>query len=359
MYQAIIVAAGKGERSGLSKNKILYLLNHKPIFMHSVDAFKKHGIDVILVINKDDEKEILTYYDGDYVYGGAYRSESVYNGLMASKARYVLIHDAARPFIKDEAIIEIKDKLKTYDAVLSCERVVDTIYKDLMVQNREAFLIGLTPQAFLREKYIACFNKDARLYTDDFSLYKSVYDEEVGLVYTQNKKITTKEDISNLMPSFKVGYSYDIHQTDNNRPLILGGITIPNDFGLLGHSDADVLLHAIAESIIGALGLGDLGTHFPDTDPKNKDLDSKQILSFAKGLAKEHGYTIENIDASIYAEKPKLMNYVPKRKQVISELLNITPSQLNIKAGTNEGQDSIGKSLSIAASSTCLLRRIT
>lgn len=358
MYEAIIVAAGSGTRSGLTDNKILYMLNNKPLFMHSVDMFLKHGIDVILVINQSDENHIKKYYQGKYVYGGQTRSESVYQGLKEATKTYVFIHDAARPFIKDEAIIEIKEKLQTHDAVLSVEKVVDTIYENLNVLNRENLLKGLTPQAFLKEKYLACFKEDVSGFTDDISLYKHHYDEEVALVYTTNKKITTKSDIEALNPSFRIGYSYDIHQTDTNRPLILGGIKIESDFGLLGHSDADVLLHAIAESMIGALGLGDLGTHFPDTDKKYKDLDSKKILAYSKTLLQQSNYVIENIDASIFAEKPKLMKYIPKMKAIISEILEINESQLNIKAGTNEGQDSIGKSLSIAASSTCLIRRI-
>ena len=156
-------------------------------------------------------------------------------------------------------------------------RVVDTVYEDFKVLNRDKLMIALTPQAFLKEKYMLCFKKEASKFTDDISLYKSVYDDEVGLVETENKKITTKEDIKALTPKFKIGYSYDIHKTDKTRPLILGGIKIENDFGLLGHSDADVLLHAISESLIGALGLGDLGTHFPDTDLRYKDLDSKNF----------------------------------------------------------------------------------
>ena len=359
MYEAIIVAAGKGERSGLSENKILYLLDNKPLFMHSVDKFLKHQIDVILVINKADEKEILKHYQGRYVYGGKTRADSVFAGLKASNAKYVFIHDAARPFIKDEAIRDIKAKLNQYDAVLSCQKVVDTVYQDLNVLDRDTLLIGLTPQAFKRDKYMRCFNAKSKQFTDDISLYRSIYDEEIGLVYTTNKKITTKQDIENLSPSFKIGYSYDIHQTSQDRPLILGGIKIDNEFGLLGHSDADVLLHAISESIIGALGLGDLGTHFPDTDMQYKNLDSKKIVLFTKDLLIKKGYAIENIDASIFAEKPKLNKHIPKMKTLICELLSINESQLNIKAGTNEGQDSIGKSLSIAASSTCLLRRLS
>ena len=175
---------------------------------------------------------------------------------------------------------------------------------------------------------------------------------------TENKKITTKEDIKALTPKFKIGYSYDIHKTDKTRPLILGGIKIENDFGLLGHSDADVLLHAISESLIGALGLGDLGTHFPDTDLRYKDLDSKKILMFVKDLLNKEGYVIENIDASIFAEKPKLARYIPKMREVIADVLKINKAQVNIKAGTNEGEDSVGKGRSVAASCVSLIRRV-
>ncbi|MGI6360336.1 MAG: 2-C-methyl-D-erythritol 2,4-cyclodiphosphate synthase [Acholeplasmatales bacterium] len=358
MYDAIILAAGVGKRSGLEENKILYMLEGKPLFMHSVDAFLKESINVILVINKQDEEEILKYYKGTYTYGGKTRSDSVYNGLKEAKAQYVLIHDAARPFVKDDVISKIKEELKKYDAVMCYRKVVDTIYEDFKVLNRDKLMIALTPQAFLREKYLACFKGDVSNFTDDISLYKNLYSDEVGLVETENKKVTTKEDIKALSPNFKIGYSYDIHKTDKTRPLILGGIKIENGFGLLGHSDADVLLHAIGESLIGALGLGDLGTHFPDTDMRYKDLDSKKILSFVKNLLTKEGYAIENIDASIFAERPKLASYLPKMKEVIADILKINKSQVNIKAGTNEGMDSIGESQAIAASCVSMIRRI-
>lgn len=357
MYDAIILAAGVGKRSGLKENKILYMLEGKPLFMHSVEAFLKEGINVILVINKQDEEEILKYYKGTYTYGGKNRSDSVYNGLKESKAKYVLIHDAARPFIKEDVIGRIKEELNKYDAVMCYKKVVDTVYENFKVLKRDKLKIGLTPQAFLREKYWVCFKGDVSKFTDDISLYQSVYNDEVGLVETENNKVTTKEDILALSPNFKIGYSYDIHKTDKNRPLILGGIKIENDFGLLGHSDADVLLHAIGESLIGALGLGDLGTHFPDTDLKYKDLDSKKILSFVKDLLTKEGYQIENIDASIFAERPKLAPYIPKMKEVIADILKINKTQINIKAGTNEGMDSIGKSQAIAASCVSMIRR--
>ncbi len=358
MYDAIILAAGVGKRSGLEENKILYMLEGKPLFMHSVEAFLKEGINVILVINKQDEEEILKYYKGTYTYGGKNRSDSVYNGLKESKAKYVLIHDAARPFIKEDVIGRIKEELNKYDAVMCYKKVVDTVYENFKVLERDKLKIGLTPQAFLREKYWACFKGDVSKFTDDISLYQSVYNDEVGLVETENKKITTKEDIKSLSPSLKIGYSYDIHKTDKTRPLILGGIKIDNDFGLLGHSDADVLLHAVGESLIGALGLGDLGTHFPDTNMKYKDLDSKKILSFVKELLIKEGYVIENIDASIFAEKPKLALYIPKMKEVIADILKINKAQVNIKAGTNEGMDSIGKSQAIGASCVSMIRRV-
>lgn len=358
MYDAIILAAGVGKRSGLEENKILFMFEGKPLFMHSVEAFLKEGINVILVINKQDEKEILKYYKGIYTYGGENRSDSVYNGLKESKAKYVFIHDAARPFIKSDIINKIKEKLNKYDAVMCYQKVVDTVYEDFKVLNRDKLMIALTPQTFLREKYFACFKKDVSKFTDDISLYRSVYNDEVGLVETENKKITTKEDIKSLSPNFKIGYSYDIHKTDKNRPLVLGGVKIENDFGLLGHSDADVLLHAISESLIGALGLGDLGTHFPDTDMKYKDLDSKKILIYVKDLLIKEGYAIENIDASIFAEKPKLSIHIPKMKEVIADVLKINKRLINIKAGTNEEMDSIGKSQAIAASCSSLIRRI-
>jgi len=154
---------------------------------------------------------------------------------------------------------------------------------------------------------------------------------------------------------FRIGHSTDIHQLVPKRELILGGINIDYEFGLLGHSDADCLLHAITEAIIGALGLGDIGTHFPDTDINFKDINSQILLTKAFALAKNKGYLINNIDSIIFAEKPKMAKYIPKMKKLISKLLETDEENINIKATRGEKLGFIGKGEGIACEAVVLL----
>jgi 2-C-methyl-D-erythritol 2,4-cyclodiphosphate synthase len=155
----------------------------------------------------------------------------------------------------------------------------------------------------------------------------------------------------------RIGIGYDSHKLASGRKLIIGGITIPFEKGLLGHSDADVLCHAIIDSIIGALGIGDIGAHFPDTDPKWKDASSVELLKYIVGLAGASGYEVSWIDATIIAEEPKLSPYIESMKEALSQW-GIFSGKINIKAKTNEGMGFIGRGEGIAAQAVCLLKRI-
>ncbi|MEY8379692.1 2-C-methyl-D-erythritol 2,4-cyclodiphosphate synthase [Ileibacterium valens] len=155
----------------------------------------------------------------------------------------------------------------------------------------------------------------------------------------------------------RIGQSIDIHQLVEGRPLILGGVSIPFEKGLLGHSDADVLLHAIAESILGALALGDLGHHFPDTDPAYKGMDSKEILKRTVGLMEDEGYRIGNLDATVLAEKPKLKDYVESMRYNVAQIAKCDLSQVSIKATRGEKMGFVGRQEGIAALCVCLLTK--
>ncbi len=156
---------------------------------------------------------------------------------------------------------------------------------------------------------------------------------------------------------FRIGYASDIHRLVKDRKLVLGGVEIPYEFGLLGHSDADVVIHALGESILGALALGDLGTHFPDTDEKYKGIDSKILLKEIYKLMRNEGYSLGNADVSISLEKPKLKNYIPQMRKILAEILNVDVSAISIKAGTNEGVGPVGHGEACVATSVVLLRK--
>lgn len=370
MYSSIVLCAGLGSRSELGYNKVTHMFNGKPIFLHSVDVFLKRSHEVIVVINPNDEQMIKALLPKEVLitYGGNTRGESVQAGLKLVTNPNVLIHDGARPFINEDMIIKIEDYLVEHDAVMLAKSCVNTVYQKndqgLKVLERSELFEAETPQAFKTDKIKMAYVKQHGIYTDDISIYQATYNDEVGLIFHgyDNHKITTKQDIINLSRKgaevlYKIGHSYDIHQTDVSRKLYLGGLEIKADKGLIGHSDADVLLHAVAESILGALGMGDLGTIYPDTDPKNKDLDSKVIVGYVVAKMKQEGYVVSNIDATVFLETPKLSPYILDIRQSVAKLLDTDFTNVNIKAATNEKLDAIGEERAIAASATVLLKK--
>ncbi|MGJ7922957.1 2-C-methyl-D-erythritol 2,4-cyclodiphosphate synthase [Neobacillus sp. LXY-4] len=157
---------------------------------------------------------------------------------------------------------------------------------------------------------------------------------------------------------FRIGQGFDVHQFAEGRPLIIGGITIPYEKGLLGHSDADVLLHTIADACLGAIGAGDIGKHFPDTDPAFKDADSAKLLEHVYGIVKQSGYQLVNADCTIIAQKPKMAPHIDAMKQRIAEILQSEPNQINVKATTTEKLGFTGREEGIAAQAVVLLQKI-
>lgn len=374
MNTALIVAAGASTRAKLNQSKILYEINHKPLFLYSLETFKNLGYDIVLVVSKDDINEVKKYVTEDIklVLGGKTRSESVMNGLKAVETPYVYIHDAARPLISKQTILSIEKVLEYRDAVILAEKVTSALKlsqgSNLESMNREDYLLAQTPQAFLTEKIRYAYLRNTDNFDDDIALYQKFYPEDkVHVVINDepNTKVTYPQDFIYIKAILKerdehmrIGHSFDIHQLVFDRPLWLGGIEIPYEKGLLGHSDADVLLHAISEAILGALALGDLGTYFPDNDPKYKGIDSKLILKEVQTLMIEKGYMIGNIDATIYAELPKLNPHIKNIRESISKLLTIPIDLVSIKATTYEKMDAIGEQKAMAAESIVLLKKV-
>lgn len=372
MNTALIVAAGTGSRSELKESKVLFKIKDKPLFMYSVELFQSLGFDICLVVSKNDMSEIMDYVDDSVkvIIGGKTRSESVEKGLREVTTPYVYIHDAARPLITKRAILNIEKALEVHDAVVLAESVVSALkYYDkntLRSLDRNQHILTQTPQAFLTEKIRYAYIRNQESYDDDISLYQGFYPEQhiqVIINDEPNPKMTYYNDFIQLKKqlegeqSMRIGHSFDIHQLKQGRKLILGGIEVDHDKGLDGHSDADVLLHAIAEAMLGALALGDLGTHFPDTDEKYKDIQSTVLLQMVYQKIKQQGYVINNIDATIYAQKPKINPYINQIRENIAHILAIKLDDISIKATTYEGMDSIGNEKAMAAEAVVLLRK--
>lgn len=377
MVTVIIAAAGQGKRMGMIKNKVFLPLQGEPVLLHSIRAFSDcPQIDKLVIVAAAEEIEevtsMLNAVEGikqwQIVAGGMERQHSISNALdlLQDEQGIVMVHDGARPLISSRIIVEVLAAAKIHRAAGVAVPVKDTI----KTVDKNGFIIDTpdrsnlwaiqTPQAFDLELLRNAYNKafqDKIVGTDDAMLVErlGVPVKIVPGAY-ENIKITTPEDLvvakalqgrdGSMM---RMGMGYDVHRLVEGRKLILGGVEIPYHLGLLGHSDADVLLHAIKDSLLGAAGLGDIGTHFPDSDPKYKGASSLLLLEEVAVLIKDHGYAINNIDATIVAQQPKLAPHIPLMKRNIAQTLQLPPAAVNVKATTTEELGFAGRGEGIAA----------
>ncbi|MBR2860607.1 MAG: 2-C-methyl-D-erythritol 2,4-cyclodiphosphate synthase [Clostridia bacterium] len=370
MNCALIAAAGSGSRTGLKYNKIFFSFDFVPMIEKTVSAFLKHPLidGVVVVCAECDEarlKEILPD-SVELVRGGATRSESVFNGLKAIEGRFckVLVHDGARPFISEEVITRVIDNISANRGAVACVKVTDTIKqvnedgKIIATPDRNTLYAAQTPQGFMLDELIEAYRfAGNKSFTDDAAVFenagKEVFVVEGGY---ENKKITTAEDVK--MPDvFLSGIGYDVHAFAKDRKLILGGVEVPSEMGLLGHSDADVLVHAIMDAMLGAAGLGDIGKHFPDTDEKYKGISSMLLLEHVFALLKEKGYSVVNVSAVVMAQKPKLMPYIQQMNENIASALGLSVDRVNVAATTTEKLGFVGRQEGICSQATVMLKK--
>jgi 2-C-methyl-D-erythritol 4-phosphate cytidylyltransferase/2-C-methyl-D-erythritol 2,4-cyclodiphosphate synthase len=379
---AIIPAGGAGKRlKASSVSKQYRHLDHMPVLIHTLKVFQKSKVidNIVLAVPTDDlvsvRQELVDKYGltkvTTIVAGGGERQDSVRNALFAIDGKYdmVIIHDAVRPFVTGKMIREVVSAAKTTGAASAGVKAKDTI-KETKKNNMVAVTIPRhnlwltqTPQAFgfelLKKAYKAAY--DEKFYgTDDASLVERM-GKKVKMIEGsyENIKITTSEDLiiaEALMKKktgskiiFRNGLGYDSHKFALNRKLILGGVEIPFNKGLLGHSDADALIHAICDALLGAAGCGDIGRHFPDNDPKYKNISSILLLERVKKIIEAKRFSINNIDATVVMEKPRLTPYAAQMVSNIAGALDIAEVSVNIKAKTNEGMGFTGRSEGIAA----------
>ena len=370
MFDCILLMAGSGVRTNLNYNKIKYQINNKPLYEYSLEKFL--SIDecnkVILVVKNDefDEYKHLVNNKISLVIGGDTRFNSVLNGIKTSDSKTVLIHDAARPNVNIEDIKKVYEASKKYDSVSLGVKVKDCIRKDgdnTQTLERNKLWQVQTPQALNKELLIKGLESNKfDNYYDDCEVLEKNFNINCQMVegsYT-NIKATTIEDLEYLeflmgMPNYKIGHSKDTHKLVKDRKLILGGVDIPFELGLLGHSDADVVYHCVVESIIGALGLGDIGKLFPDTDMKYKGISSSYFMDEVFKIMDEQGYRVSNMDITIYIEKPILKDYKPLMEENIANHLHTDKTNINVKATRGEGIGFIGRMEGVSAEAVCLL----
>ena len=369
---ALIVAAGQGVRAGSVIPKQFASLAGKPMLAHSYAALASHpAIDEVLVVIGDGQQAALRGAVGDvrHVLGGASRRESVANGLAAIVADRVLIHDAARPFLPRAVIDALLAALDSHEGALPALPVADTLARggDALGETvpRDGLVRVQTPQAFrtatIRAAH-AAWPAD-REATDDAQMVRAL-GHAVALVPgdIQLEKITHPADFAAAearhAASMRVrtAQGYDVHRFAEGEELWLGGVQVPHSRGLSGHSDADVVLHAITDALLGTIGAGDIGMHFPPSDPQWRGAASARFLEHAAGLLAARGGAIDFIDVTIICEAPKIGPHRDAIRASIAAILGLRESQVSVKATTTERLGFTGRGEGMAAQAIATVR---
>jgi len=385
---AVLLCAGSGSRIGGNVPKQYLLLDGKPVCMHTASRFQEcDAIDaIVLVCPKGDVKRMEEYaqkYAIEKVVsiceGGKTRQQSVGCAILhlPQQTEFIAIHDGARCLIESCAIEQVVKEAYDSNAAIAAGVCVDTLKQTDATKciqstpDRNCFAIAQTPQVFELNLYRAAYEKaisECVEYTDDSALVEAI-SVSVKCVFlnSENRKITLPSDIGfaefvlkNRTKAkaevMKIGHGYDVHRLKDGRDLIIGGVKIPYEKGLDGHSDADVLVHAIMDALLGAAGLPDIGALFPDSDMHYHNADSLKLLSKVAEMLSECGYLIENIDSTIIAQAPKMAPHISQMKQKIAAALHCSENKINVKATTEEHLGFTGSGEGISAHAVCLLK---
>ena len=381
---AIIAAGGAGRRLGADVAKQLLEIGGRSILQRSVEAFLSHPriTDVIVAVPASIAASPPSWLGTvRVVTGGDTRQASVANAFdaVALQSQIVLVHDAARPFVTADVISRAIDGAAEHGAAIVAVPVNDTLKRvaaggaaPLIVETvpREQIYLAQTPQAFHREvlEQAVALGRSGVEGTDEAVLAERAgYRGTIVAGDTSNVKITTPSDLEaarardqkNALATSagRIGIGYDLHKLVDGRPLTLGGVTIPFERGAEGHSDADAACHAVTDAILGAARAGDIGQHYPDTDPRWKGVSSIVLLRDAVTFVRAQGWTVENVDVVIVLERPKLGPHKAAMEQQLAEAIGVPRDAVSVKAKTNEGMDAIGRGEAVAAHAVALLTR--
>jgi 2-C-methyl-D-erythritol 2,4-cyclodiphosphate synthase/2-C-methyl-D-erythritol 4-phosphate cytidylyltransferase len=382
---AVVVAAGRGERMGLGYNKAFYVLSGRSVLSRSLDALARCGCfeGIVVVVGGEDEPRYreLMAAEGEnplvraVVCGGATRPESVWNGLMQlpDGARIVAIHDAARCFVSPDLVRRTVESAWQHGSGVASSPVTDTIKKidenglavttvprDILraVQTPQTFQVNLIRRAHERARAEGLTDT-----TDDAALVERAFGP-VHLVEApagSNPKLTSPEDEraarAMLQSETRVGQGYDAHRLVEGRELVLCGVKIPYEKGLLGHSDADVAAHALMDALLGAAALYDIGHHFPDNDPAYKGANSLKLLTRAVDILRENGWYPQNADVTIVAQAPKLAPYRDEMRSNLARAMSIPVDKVSVKATTTEKMGFEGRGEGISAIAVVMITK--
>jgi 2-C-methyl-D-erythritol 4-phosphate cytidylyltransferase / 2-C-methyl-D-erythritol 2,4-cyclodiphosphate synthase len=366
-----ILAAGSGQRFGQDKTQVV--LKSRPVWRWSFDTFRSHpSVNFIVLVGSRFNEDALRQAPADaFVLGGNTRQESAARALETIPADndIVLIHDAARPFVSHSVIDRVLAELETHDAAAAAIRVTDTIKQfsegRLATLDRDTLYAMQTPQGAKLPTLRSAMASTTENFTDEMALLESV-----GILprlvdgEPNNFKLTTPEDLARANSvagptEMRTGFGYDVHpySTDPDRIMMLGGVAFPDTPALDGHSDADAILHAATDALLGAAALGDIGQHFPNTDPEWRGAPSIHFIRHAAKLLAEGGWTIANLDMTVVAEHPKIMKKALEIRTTVAAAIGIAVDRVSIKATTNERMGFVGRGEGIAAMAVATILR--
>lgn len=370
----IICAAGRGERAGFGKNKLLAPLCGAPALYHTLKKFDIPEVDEVAVTSsKEDFKEISALckpFGFKVVRGGKTRTESVKNALKAISGDIVIIHDGARPFIQKPVILDCINSVKKFGSGVAAVKFTDTAVYGILGEiterlDRDILFRVQTPQGFLTEDIRRAYSLAGdRVYTDDSAVYGDfIAPPRLIAGDERNVKLTYKTDFPDEKPAIscgefnRAGFGVDVHCFGEGSFVTLAGEKIACDRGLIAHSDGDVIFHAVMDAYLSAAGLKDIGHYFPDNSPSFAGADSGKLLLKVIETVKEAGYAGVNVSVSVQAEKPKLAPHIDKMVKNLSEICGLPKENCAIAAGTCEHIGFVGEGLGIAAYAIVTLKK--
>ena len=384
-FGAVLLAAGSSTRMGGSRSKVLEELGGRPALCRSLEVLDRCPLigEICLVCREQDRADMLPLTSGlntpvRVVPGGAQRQDSVEQGVEALTGpwEYVAIHDGARPLVTEEVLAAVCRDAMAHGAATAAVPSKDTCKLAdgagfvAATPARDRLWAVQTPQAFSLALYREALGKAraaGQSYTDDCQLIEAAGGSvKLTMGDYRNIKLTTPEDLlaaraylggEGGKKTVRIGYGYDVHRLVEGRKLILAGVDVPFEKGLLGHSDADVIAHAVADALLGAAALGDIGHLFPDTDPRYDGADSLKLLAEVCRLLREKGFSIGNIDATLLAQRPKIAPHISRMRENLAAACGIAADQVSVKATTEERLGFTGREEGMAASAVCLLER--
>lgn len=378
---AVIACGGSSSRMG--RNKLLADIGGVSCIRRTCMAFDSvTAINKIIISAPQEHRKEYECAIGQlnkeivFVQSGASRQESVINAVKKSDADIVVVHDGARPLVSSETIEKSICDAKKYGSSVTCVPAKDTIRYDdgekSYVPDRSDLYIVQTPQSFLRQVYLKAAQEAVmheKDYTDDAQLVEAIgVKPHITMGEYSNIKLTTSEDLAcaealldsmhgrtprSCMP--RIGHGYDVHRFSADRKLVLGGVQIPYEMGLLGHSDADVLTHALMDALLGAAALGDIGGMFPDSDARFEGISSIVLLKEVMKALRSNGYELQNCDVTVIAQRPKLMPYIQQMRQTLSNAMGVDTTRVSVKATTEEGLGFTGRGEGIAAHAVAII----